>query len=432
MVGVHHRASRRAAASPAALLAFALLAPPGARAQLIDRYFASSVPSFDTQYGLTDMPQTQPGNAPPVHIAGFSILADLLESLGYDSNVDGFRNGPGSAFLETTPRLSAAAAGPRGRFGIDLTLDDVRYFTLPRQSRTDWTASLGLTYALGRDTLSLGYAHLAEHELATDLGAIASSHPIPFTSDDLRVLYAATLGHLTLTPNAEFTTFRFTGGGGASQTTNDRNIFTGGLTAAYALSGHTSLIAAAQDIVTSYTRQIPDTPSLDSNSILFLTGIETTLDGPWRYRLLAGLEHRDFAASAIPSITTPTAAASLTWQPDPRRAITLALSREIADAAAAGVGSYTYTAASLALDQTVRHDITVQLRADLQTAEYSAGGTQQSYGVGTTLVWIVSPHLQLRADFDHRNQGKVSGPVSGAVSSGFSQDRVIVSVRAAL
>lgn len=425
---LHHRAARWAGASLAAAMA---LGGAGARAQLIDRYFQSDVPGFDLQHGLADLPRVEPGGAGPVvHVAGLTVLADLQETAGVDSNVDGMPGGPGSSFLETAPDVSVAAAGPRGRFGLDFTLDDLRYFTLPRQDRTNWTASAGLTYALGRDTLVLGYAHLAEHELTTDIASPASTRAIPFESDDFRASYATRFGRLLLTPNAEVTTFRFGGATvGAAADLNDRTVGTAGIAALYPVAATRDVVLAVQDILTDYSRRQPGTVSLNSDSVLALAGVQDRGESNWGYRLLVGVEHRSFSAKSIQSVTTPVTEASLTWRPQHRTSLTVTVTREVEDSAASGVGSYTYTASTLTAEQTLRHDLVLQGRAGLQVAEYRAGGSQISYGAGASLVWTLSPRLRLSLDYDHRDQGGVSGVAGGAVSAAFTQDRAALSLR---
>jgi hypothetical protein len=415
--------------------ALTLAGASATRAQSLDGLLQPAVPSFDTQFGLTDIPRTQPGGAAPaIHIDGLSILADLTETTGYDSNVDGLPHGPGTSFLETAPSLSVAATGPRGRFGLALTLDDIRDFALPQQDRTDWTVSLGTSYALGRDTLVLGYAHLNETEVPTDLASRASASAIPFVSDDVRALYQTTLGRLELTPNAEFTTFRYgAGGAGAAdaQGFDDRDVTTAGLAALYPLGDTLDAALAVQDVETDYLRRAPGAGSLSSNSWLLLGGIDDQGAGPWRYRLLAGVEQRDFADRAVQAETTPIAEASVTWQPVPLTALTATLTREVTDAAAAGVGSYTYTNLDLSLDRTLRHDLVFQCRTQIQLAEYQAGGTQRNYGAGATLTWTLSPRLRLQADYQYTTESAAPGAIAGAVSGGFSRNRIAISLHLA-
>ena len=414
-----------------------------ARAQLLDRAFQSNVPGFDQQRGLAPLAESAAGTgAPPVHLAGLTILADLQESIGYNSNLDGTSGGPGSAFLEPAPSVSVEAAGPRGRAGLDLTLDDQRYFTLPLQDRTNWTVALGGTYALGRDFLTLGYAHLDEHEVATELAQPASAFAIPYQSDDFRALYAAELGRAVITPNLEFTTLRYGGTaapGAAAQSFENRNVFTGGATALFPIGIERNLVVAVQDVQTDYLRRLPGTPDLGSNSVLALGGLDYRGSAVWRYRLLLGVEERSFSAPGFASIVTPVAAASAIFTPTHLTALTATVSREIEDAAAAGVGSYTDTDARLVLDHRLHHDVFLQLRGEFEAASYQTGGTQLSGEAGGSATWQFARRWQLRLDYDYRRQGGVSGLVAAgdsalatAVSSQFSQSLVLLTLRIAL
>ncbi len=390
------------------------------------------MPGFDTQYGLTEAPQVQPGGAVPIlHIEGLAITAALDENLGYDTNVNGLPRGSGSGFLETAPSFSVAASGPRGRFALDLTLDDLRYAELARQDRTDWTVSLGTSYALGRDTLVLGYAHLNETEISTDLASVASNSAIQYASDDFRALYQTSLGRLVLTPDVEFTTFRYgdnATGASAAPSLSDYNVTTAGIAALYPFGNAENAELTIQDVGTDYLRAAPVAGSLSSNSWLLLAGIDDQRGGPWRYRLLAGVEQRNYADQAFASSTTPAAEASVTWQPAPLTSITAVLSRQIDNAASAGAGSYTGTDLNLSLQRSLRHDLVLQCQAEFELAEYRAGGTQSNYGAGASLAWTLAPRLRLQFAYKYRTESAAPGAVSGAVSGGFADNRVTLSV----
>jgi len=66
----------------------------------------------------------------------------------------------------------------RNNIGGDLGVDDEPYRDLPRQSFTNWTASLGGTWSIGRDQLTPGASHFSLHQPPTDLEALPSDAPV--------------------------------------------------------------------------------------------------------------------------------------------------------------------------------------------------------------------------------------------------------------
>ena len=406
-----------------ALLTILLVTVPlAARAQLIDQFFQPGVPGFGEERGVPVLSRAQPEYAEPsIHLGGFTIRANLDQSVTYNSNVEGVAGGPGSWIVSTAPFVEADAIGSHAQLSTALSLDDSRYLDTPAQSRTDWTASLGGSYDFGHSTLTLGYAHLNEHEVATTLGTLPSTTAIPYQVDDVRAAWSFDLGRLTLTPNLEYAISHYGAGTVLGRTVDqsfsDRNDLTAGVTARYRIDASRGLLMVVQGIDSEYPRSTPGQLSSSSRSVIVLGGVDYQSNGVFLYRVLAGFERRSFAASQFPTTTTPAVEARVIWLPSGLTTVTATISRRVEDATTANTGSYTYTNVALVLDHELRRNILLQARTNYQLADYTAGGTQNSFGAGGGVTWLLNPRMRLTADYDYTRQGAVSGAVA-TISSG--------------
>jgi hypothetical protein len=142
-------------------------------------------------------------------IDSFVLHPQLVEGLGYDNNVFGGTNRVGSWILGTHPSLLVNSDWSRDSLGGYLGADDLRYLDQPRQSRTDWAASVGRTLAVGRDQLSLAVARLALHQDRTQLDALPMDTPVAYQVNDVRVGYTFALNRISIEPALAFSTFRY-------------------------------------------------------------------------------------------------------------------------------------------------------------------------------------------------------------------------------
>ncbi len=86
----------------------------------------------------------------------------------------------GSWMLGSHPSLLVNSDWSRDSIGGYLGTDDTRYLDQPRQSRTNWTASMGGTLAMGRDQLTLAVAHLGLHQDRTERDALPTDTPVAY------------------------------------------------------------------------------------------------------------------------------------------------------------------------------------------------------------------------------------------------------------
>ena len=77
-----------------------------------------------------------------MRVDDFVIRPQLNELIGYNSNVIGTSQSPGSWFLQTAPSVSAESNWSRNRLGAFVSLDNTSYFQTPKQNTTDVVASV--------------------------------------------------------------------------------------------------------------------------------------------------------------------------------------------------------------------------------------------------------------------------------------------------
>jgi O-antigen/teichoic acid export membrane protein len=431
-------AALRAVGLAVAVLAIVLACPSGARADDIADYFPPGVPGYDTWRGVTVASRLHPLTDPPgIHAGDFLIRPALEEGIGYDDNVLGGTRRQGSWDVVTRPSVLIGSDWSRDSVGAYLSLDDTRYLELPRQDRTDWTASLGGAIDIGRDRLSLAVSHMSLHESRTDIDAIAADAPIAYRLDDARAAYALNLNRLSVTPNIDVSAYRYQAttilGVPTSQASRDRDVVRGGLTLRYELAPDRGLLLLTRATGTRYTVAQPGSPSRDSTGYEMLAGLDYDYDGIWRWRLLAGWEQRDFAARRqYGAHAAPIVEAGAIWTPTGLTTLIATLSRSIEDAAQEGVGGYTLTSAKLSLDHEYLRDVLLRASAGVQTASYTqGGGNQTALTLGTGATWLLDRNIRLSATYGFTVLDGTRNPAL-AVSGRSIGNVVMLTVRFAL
>ncbi len=320
-----------------------------------------------------------------------------------------------------SPSVLLTSGWSRDALGLYATADDRRALDAPAQSRTDWTASLGGSVDIGLDRLTLAAAHISSHQDPTVLDALPTSRPVPFQVNDLRASYAWLSGRWTVTPNLDLASWHFDTanimGSPVSQAYRDRTVLQGGVTVGYKLAPQRTLVFVTRAIGQDYTHPSPGAASLNSTGYQSLIGLDYDDDAVWRYRLLLGVEHRNFAAAAFRARTAPIVEGEVAWMPSGLTTVTASISRSMEDAAQEGVAGFIYSNASLMLDHELRRDLLLHASAGLQRADFLQGGTQQtSYAVGFGATWLVSRGVQLSASYvfsGQENAGTTTLPLSG-------------------
>jgi hypothetical protein len=427
-------------AAPLAV-ALCLLPLAGARAQYIQSYFPAGIPGFGGDAGITVQSRSRSQyDAEDVHIDGFDVRTSLSEAIGYDSNIEGISGGPGSGLIDTAPFLQVSSNWDRNSVALSLSADDQRYFSLPVENNTNWTAGLGGTYTLGRSTFSAGLAYLSEHQLGSEFGALETENPVPYHVIDARASFDLPSGRFTFTPNVEFEKFTYgdaiIGGNAQSQGYRDEQTLQGGVTVRFDLGGDRSLLAVVKGVQTEYTDLTRFALNEGSSGAIALFGLDYQTTGVFRYRVLAGLETRSFVSAFYGSQTAPIAEASVIWTPTGLTTVTDTLAREIESPASADAGDFTYTTNTLVIDHELRRDILLQGRLVTQLAEYLHQNTQDSVTLGGRVTWLISKLFRVTGDYSFsRTSGQptaFSAPLGGQptqLSSNFSDSRFMLTLR---
>jgi hypothetical protein len=431
---------RRNAALGAVLLAAPLLLPNAAQAQLaqvmgpslLDQFSQEGVPGYAAEPGTTVLSRARPDYDPlGVRAGDFIIRPEVVESLGYNDNLLGTNTGEKSSFEEdTAASMGFASDWRRDSLGGAITVDDRRTLGLSQLDRTDWTASLGGTYQIGRDVLTLAAAHLSQHEDPTGIDAQAFnvpgqlySQPIPYTVDDIRIKYAADFGRISLTPDFDYTRFRFSdlklfGINGAlvpptidgfagtvpvSQSYRNRDIYSATITGRYEFAPLRNAVLLVRDTNSDYLSSAATFgPSRSSNSVDVLAGLEYASSAVWRYRVLVGYEIRQFNNSAAyPTHSAPVAEANIIWQPTGLTTVTFRALRSIEDAADENVAGYDYTSAQLRADHELFRNVLLSGHLVYQNASYlQSNGEQTFYTVGGGVTYLLNRLVHITATYD--------------------------------
>jgi len=428
---VRGRTAVRCAALTAAAV---LLGPRQAWPQYVPDYFPTGVPGYNQDMGVTVVTRVRPlYTEPGVRLGNFLFYPRLTQSLGYNSNVAGTHEGPGSWLVETNPSLQVQSDWGRNSLGASTSLDNFRYPNTAKQSFTNWQTAIGGGYTIGRGDLTLAYGHFSLNELPTDVGAPPSSAPIPYTVDDLRSDYTFDLGALKITPNVDLSLWRF----GETTTLNnqpfpqsyrDRNVLQGGVAFRYELSGRTSLLLVLQGTNSQFVKpQATELPPLSSSSALALGGIDYEYDGVWRYQLLAGMEYRAFRG--FPNHTSPVLQGTVIWTPTGLTTVTASALRTIADPTTEGSSGYTDSRLQIRVDHEYLRNVLLDAEAGFENAAYFQGGGQSGYNVGGGITWLLNRDLRVSVHYQFTERSSGSLLMTGqaqAVSRPYDQHLVLV------
>jgi hypothetical protein len=424
-----------------------------AKAQYVPNYFQPGVPGYDRELGVTVLTRQRPLYEPPgIQAGGFTILPTLDETIGYNSNLLG-RDNSGSWLLETTPSILATSNWSRNRLGASVSADNQHYFNLPNQSLTNWNLSLGGGYTIGESDLTLAYSHLGLHEVPAQVGSGATLAPIPFTVDDFRSDYTFVFGRFSLTPNVEFSLYRYgnttapTGSAGlVSHSFADANVLQGGFALRYGEANERNLLLVVQGVDARFPHPLAGTPAPNSTSVVVLGGIDYRASGVFRYQLLVGASVRNFSSQQFQDQVEPVARADLIWTPTLLTTVTGTLIRTIQNPVQAGNSGFTYTSAQLRVDHELRRNILLQGRAGVTNASYfQHGGNQTEYSLGGSVTWLLNRNVRLIGSYDYNRftgsgspmalaaanaaNAVITGNVNSFVNTGaFSQDVVLLTL----
>ncbi|HET6183997.1 MAG TPA: outer membrane beta-barrel protein [Acetobacteraceae bacterium] len=385
--------------------------------------------------GVTVQTRLRPAYDPlGIPLADALLRPQIEESAGFDSAVLG-AGGGASAVIRTHPSLALTEDTADHGYGLYLDAINTSFPALAVQDRTDVTATAGARVSLGPGTLSFGAAHFSLHQDPTELDALPTDAPIPFTVNEADAGYSLPLGRLSLTPRLSFASWRFGTASAAGvpfpQSYRDRDVLRADLTASYEFAPRREAVFALRTATQFYVDTPAGQPSENSETIALLAGIDDATDGLWHYRLLGGWEHRAYRVGAFAAQSVPVGEADLVFAPDGMVSITASLTRRIEDAAQEGVAGFVYTDVRLGADYEWRRNVI--LHADLgwqHAALAGSNGTQRIEGGALAATWLLNRHLRLTASYD-LSAVRTTGNVSGLGGS-FVRSLGLLTLRAAM
>ncbi len=386
--------------------------------------------------------------SPGVRAGSFTIRPNIQESVGYNSNVEGFDRAPGSAFIANAGTLDIRSNWSRDSAYVLATLDDRRYLDLPNQSYTNWTAGAGGTIDTGRSQIGLSYNHMNLTQLPSSINAITVLFPVVFRVDAVKLSYTIpTSGRFTFTPEIDITRYDFDnyllGGQVVSEAFRNRVVFQGGLTTSFALAPREDLLFVVRGTHISYTSEVAGLPRRDSNGAAVLVGLDFPSSGSnFTFRVLAGYQIRQYVKTVYGSLNSPIVEASVTWTPTRLTTVALQGRRDIEDAADDNIAGFTYSALRLSVNHELRYNVIIGGHTELQRADYQsaklnlgsstaspvlsglaeAGASQNVYNAGASVSWLLNRNMKVGATYDITRRDGGGGYLSnvGLVTLGFS------------
>ena len=389
-----------------AMLASGGLGP--ARAQLLDQYLPGGSNSPGTDPGVTVTSRTLPDfEASGVRAGSFIIRPQVTESAGYDSNVLGTTAPHGSALVLTSASLDATSDVSRATVRASLRVDDTKYLQQPTQNFTNWQASLGGSYDLGRDTLSASYSHLDLNLTNLNLDTPQLNQAINFKIDTVHLDYRVPINRVFLVPAIDVSNYNYSSGSilGTntvySQSYRNRLVFTPALTVGYEFSPRRSALVVVRDGASSYTNPQPGFPTRDYNDLAVLAGLDYDLNGILRFRILGGYEVRTFSASAYKTIQAPVVEASAIWNPTSLTTVTGTAQRRIQDSADESTAAFTESSLRLRVDHEYLRNVRLRATTGFYLDQYGQGGGNQTlYTAGTGVDYFLNRNVSLSASYD--------------------------------
>ena len=417
-----------------ATASFGLASP--ARAQLLNTYFPRDIAGSDVTPGVTVLSRPRPDyDYPDIRAGDIVVRPQVAETFGYNDNLLGQSSGGGSPLAWTDASVQARTDWSRNSLALLLGVNDRRYFQMPNQNETNWRASLGGTYEIGRDVASLSYQHISAHQDPTDIDSLNFDRPLPYSVEDIRTSYQIVLPRLTITPGFELTSYDFSNssqqGVPIIEKQRDRNQLQEELTVRYELRPQTNLVGVVRPTQVQYTTAVNGVRNPNSTGVSVLGGLDYVGEGLWRYRALVGYETRSFA-NTYKSRSAPVAEADVTWNPTRLTTITGLLSRTIEDAGSEDETGYTYTVARLSVDHEYRHNILLRGYVGLQNADYQQSNSLQTqYQVGVSASWLLNRYARLTASYDfldNTTKGALASS-SGTTNSGkYTRDMYLLRI----
>jgi hypothetical protein len=411
---------------------------------LLDQYLSPDVGGTGDQPGVTVTSRSRPAyDYPGMSVGSFMLHAEGTEKTGFDDNVTGTPNGRGSFLAETTATLSAGSNWSQDSLGGNLTVDDYRYPQQDQESYTNWSANLGSSLQIGRDTLSVNYSHQNSNQNSRDLGVPQLDRPIGFRVDDGTLAYRANFARTFIQSTLDIGDYSYDNGTvlGAPfiQGYRNRLLYSPGVALGYELAPQRNIVLVVRDSQAEYTEQVTGVPLRNYNDASVLGGIDFLADGLFRYRLFGGYEIRKFENPAYQTIQAPIVEAAIIYTPTGLTTLTGIASRRIQDAASDSTVGLTETAVQFRVDHEYMRNVILQARAGFFIDDYSQNqGSQTLFQAGAAVTWLLNRNMRLALTYDYANRGASSNGFVGLVNpnqnigTGYTENRYLIQLRTGL
>ena len=208
-------------------------------------------------------------------------------------------------------------------------------------------------------------------------------------------------GRITLTPQIEFSAYRFDSVGSADDASNpvflNRNAIQGGLTTQYELAPRRNLVLSVSGVRQLYVNTAPGQPARNSRGGTALAGFDYAANALFRYYLLAGYQLRQYDSPLYKTHAAPVVNAGVVWVPTGLTTVTVTARRSIEDSTSESLIGYTLTQGGVSVDHEYLRNILLQGSATVAYAEYEQSTvTQTLYTVGASATWLLNRNLLLR------------------------------------
>lgn len=416
---------RAALSGLGALLALIVAVP--ALADLVDAYFPPGIIGPADRLGVTVNSRERRATDPlGVHVGAFTVRPNISVGAGYDSNPLFLRRPRPGAVIVTSGAVAATSNWSTDNLSGLITFEDTRYPTERGQSTTNWSASLGKVFNFGTDRLALTATHLAQHQTARDLNAPALDSPGAYAINNARITYTTERGPFTLTPQLQYTGYRYDdvsiAGVRSSQRYRDRDIVDGQLTAklGYALLRDVAVVLRGASI--QYVAARPGQIKPDATVVALLAGLDHATSAVWRYRVLAGVQARQSSSPQVKTKSAPVIEANLIYMPSGLTTIGLTATRAVQDAAGEFAAAFTYTAASISIDHELYRDILLHAHAGIQRAEYDQSRTSETLvNAQAAVTWLLNRNAQVTGSYTYLAKQPARG---GAITESLAMVRL--------
>jgi hypothetical protein len=402
-----------------ALLAFA---SPAWAQTTSTTYFPAGNQGYDQDLGVTVLSRVRTGyQERGVRVGGFIIRPELDQSIFDNSNVNGTSGGgSGSWGSDTAGSVEADSDWNRNSLNGSVGFDHNQFFALPNDNYTNWNIGIGGGYTIGDSQLLATYSHSSFNQLGTTIGMQRSAAPSLDTTDTGELGYTFNFGRFAVTPTLDASAYRFgdvtSGDTKASQSYLNRNVIAGGVVTRYDLSGGAGLLFVARGTGSDYIDPQAGQPSNNSTSALVLAGIDYQAESLWRYSLLVGVEHTDFAASQYGSYTAPIVSADVVYSPTGVLTVTGTATRSIQDTDTTASDGFVLSEANLVIDYELLRNVLLEGRTGFQYANYIQGGSQSNETVGGGVTWLLNEDVRLSVNDDFTNQSS-PGSTQGVLNN---------------